>query len=123
MAENPNAYVVLIREVVEALERSSSEQRNLTQAQVALTAEIRMVTTATAAVITLWSAEQSAAKASKSSRNKAVTALWQSHPVQLLLWGIVMAILQGIGVAWFAHAVLSQSPPPIVLPQHEVFKP
>ena len=110
-----NAYVTLMREVVECIEHSTADQRVAGEAlariasdsaasHTALRDEMRRLSESNARIITLWQAEQDSIKNSEKKRDKAVAAIWQSQPLQLLMVGLVLAVLQVIGVGWFAHS-------------------
>lgn len=130
MADDSNPYLALLRDVVEALEKAASEQRSLsgalarletsnTQAHKDLRDELRRATESMSNVTTLWSAEQNAEERNTKARTKAISAVWSNQSVQFLLAGIVLAILQVVGVGWFAHSYLPTTPtPPAVIQEH-----
>ena len=121
-------YVNLLREVVLALERMSADVHKLSDEQVrheiheehmiselkdlidttheTVTSELRRHGEQVATILTLWKAEQDAAIASTNRRDKAFTTVWQSAPFQLLMAGLVVAILQILGTSWVASHYL-----------------
>jgi len=118
-----DTYVKLMREVVEAIERSAAAIRALeesiarsdasnTAAHAALRDELRRAGESMAAIATLWKAEQAAETRTSKAREKAVWKFWESQPVQLLAIGLVLAFLQVVGVSWFAHSYGEAVKPP-----------
>lgn len=117
MVAEPEPYVQLLREVVAALERTAAEQRALAAVSSTSTSELRRLTDSVAAMTALWKAEQESDNRSTRTRNKAVATLWASQPMQTLLMGLVLAVLQVLGVAWYAHQVpVGHAPTQIEVP-------
>jgi vacuolar-type H+-ATPase subunit I/STV1 len=133
-------FIDLLKEVVVALEHTSSELRQLAEEQVrheiheekmiaevrkeidsnseAVNAELRRFTEQMTTLVTLWKTEQEDVRAaaarqekaeqeSGARREKALEALWSSTPIQLLLVGVVVSLLNLLGTSWVANSYLS----------------
>lgn len=137
-------FIDLLKEVVVALEHTSSELRKLAEEQVrheiheekmiaevrsemdsnseSVEAELRRFTDQLSTLVTLWKTEQEDLRATTARQEKAEqeqgarrekvwNAFWTSTPVQILLVGVVVSILNLLGTSWVANSYLNATTP------------
>lgn len=126
----PTELIGLLREVVQAIERSTAELRKLEatierqqksgdktmaeiqaeiKAQAKVTSdEVRRLTEQVNQVTSLWAANQKAEKVAQERRAQAIQALWKAPGFQLLFIGLVVVFLQAVGVSWVVSHYLPQ---------------
>lgn len=102
MATENDLHIELLKDIVGAHERTAAELRRLADHSGRLEAEIEKMRGKVSRIETLWGDQQ----ASSSARMKLFEGFAKSTPVQLLLMGMVVAVLQILGVAWVASSYL-----------------
>ena len=126
----PTELLGLLREVVQAIERSTAELRKLEttierhqklddktmteiqaeiKAQAKITSdEVRRLTEQVNQVTSLWAADLKAEKVAQDRRAQAIAAVWKAPGFQLLFIGIIVVILQALGVSWVVSHYMPQ---------------
>lgn len=113
----PTEFTGLLREVVQALERSTAELHKLEatlerqqkvddKAMADVKDEIRRLSEQVKDVTSLWAAQQKAEKVAQERRANAIAAVWKAPAFQMLFIGFVVVILQVLGVSWIANHYL-----------------
>lgn len=113
----PTEFTGLLREVVQALERSTAELHKLEatlerqqkvddKAMADVKDEIRRLSEQVKEVTSLWAAQQKAEKVAQERRANAIAAVWKAPAFQMLFIGFVVVILQVLGVSWIANHYL-----------------
>jgi len=108
-------YASLVREVVSAVEqcRASHDATRetldrLSSGVVAMISESRETRSRLDRLVELREDELAVRREESEKRAQWAARLWASTPVQLLSAGVVVAILQAIGVSWVASNYLPQ---------------